>query len=149
MTREVIRPAETVQAMADRLRQATPASVELTLDLSAPEDTVLFDASQLETVLLDLVAVGGEQLRGAGRLKLSVDIEVLQNHVVGAVSLSGDHLVIALQVEGEVVGTPRESDPRLASIQGMVTQGGGHVEIVTEESRISLRVLLPLAAAQD
>ena len=149
MTREVIRPAETVQAMDDRLRQAIPASVELMLDLSAPEDTVLFDASQLETVLQNLVAVGGEQLRGAGRLKLSVDVEVLQDHVVDAVSLSGDHLVIAVQVEGEVVGTLRETDPRLAGVQGMVTQGGGHVEVVTEESRISLRVLLPLAAAQD
>jgi hypothetical protein len=138
---EEIRPAETVEAMEDQLRQAIPASVELTLDLSAPDDAVRFDAGELQTVISQLVIVGAQQLRGPGQLKLSVDVEVLSDHIVGTVSLSGDHVVIAVRAEGELAGPP----PRLGDIQDIVLRSGGHIEVVLEETRITLRVLLPQA----
>jgi signal transduction histidine kinase len=70
---------------ADVLRiQPLMSSIELALDLDAPDDTVLADPNQLRQVFLNLIinaadAISGDGNQNSGKLKITTEFEIESN----------------------------------------------------------------------
>jgi two-component system cell cycle sensor histidine kinase/response regulator CckA len=159
---EIVRPARVVRGISETLRHLVPEDVDFRISIRAPEATVLFDAIQLQVVIMNLVTSAAERVRTHGRLLLAISEETFDNVPLedGKV-LDGKYLSIFVSKTGEgmedgekkqafaprLTGKtlPRGTDLRLASVHGVVTQSGGFVDMSSERGQgTTFRVLLPI-----
>jgi two-component system, cell cycle sensor histidine kinase and response regulator CckA len=163
---EVVKPGQLVRGMSDMLRHLVPRDVEFRTSIRAVNTKVLFDLAQLRLVILNLVAFAAERVKKNGRLFLSVSHERFDDVTLADDKvLSGQYVRILVAQTGPGLDAaeikrifepgltgkdlPRGTDLRLASVQGVVTQSGGIVNVSSERGRgTSFQVYLPVAGAQ-
>lgn len=159
---EIVRPGRVIRGISETLRHLVPEDVDFRISIRAPEATVLFDALQLQVVVMNVITVAAERVRTHGRLLLAVSEETFDNTKLdNGETLSGKYLSILVSKTGEGLdegekkqafaprltgkNLPRGTDLRLASVHGVVTQSGGFVDVTSERGRgTTFRILLPI-----
>lgn len=161
---EYIKPAEVVRAMSQTLRQIVPEDVDLRIMISAGDVTVLFDPSQLQTAILNLVSWASSRVGGQRRIWITVDEETFSEE--GGPIPSGHFVTLIVRKTGEGIDasnkerlfnpklatgrTAANTDLRLASVYAVVTQGGGHVDVHAEPGQgTQFKLYLPIVDADN
>lgn len=157
---------EQLMATMDFLRAVLPSSIEVDSNLSLARLTVLFDADQLDQVLLNLALNSADAMEGQGLLHLGTDeLEARDCHCDAChLGFTGHYAVIRMSDTGSGIpeavrrqvfepffttkGEGRGTGLGLAMVSRLVHEYGGHVTVASEEGRgTTFTLLLPLAEA--
>lgn len=156
---EYIKPADVVRAMTERIRRLVPENVKLRLSITAEHAVVLFDPSQLQVVIENLVSWAARRVSGERRIWISVAEEEFGENelaerrgrfVTLTVAKTGGGLDDASmqRIFHPYVKTGRRSgttDLRLSSAYGIVTQSGAQIDVQTETGRgTRIKVYMPI-----
>lgn len=159
---EIVRPAQIVRGLSETLRHLVPDDVDFRISIRATDATVMFDALQLQVVVMNLVSCAAERVRTHGRLLLAVSEETFDDvKLDSGQTLSGRYLSILVSKSGEGLDEgekkqafaprltgkllPKGTDLRLASVHGVVTQSGGFADVTSERGKgTTFRVILPI-----
>lgn len=147
----------------DFLRAVLPSSVEVESNLSLSELTVLFDADQLDQVILNLALNAADAMSGQGLLHISTDVAQPGEGVCDACnhSFAGSYAMIRLSDTGAGIaddvrrqifepffttkGAERGTGLGLAMVNRLIHEYGGHVLVTSEVGRGTLFTLhLPM-----
>ncbi|HEX4956495.1 MAG TPA: ATP-binding protein [Thermoanaerobaculia bacterium] len=153
---ERVAVGEVVESFERLMRGSLPEGVELEVHLAPGEPVIVADVSQLEQVLANLFVNARDALPGKGRITLATERQ----------TAPGGAPEVALVVSDTGSGIPAEIrsqifDPffttksgqgasglGLATVQAMVEEAGGRVEVESEVGRgTTFRVVLPEAPA--
>jgi two-component system, cell cycle sensor histidine kinase and response regulator CckA len=161
---EVLDVNETVEQMGSMLRRLVGAEVELVTRLDEDLAPIRFDPGQIEQILMNLAVNARDAMPDGGTLTLQtanveLDEEYARTHPEAA---PGPHVMIAAADTG--VGMDRATQDRifepffttkprgqgtglgLATIYGIVKQGGGNVWVYSEPGQgTTFKVYLPRA----
>ena len=146
---DILRPAEVIRECSGMLRDLVPEDVDFRIAIRAPDAAVRFDATQLPIVMMNLVSFAADGIERHGRIVLTMREEKLDKKqatqlgvaagpcVVIVVARSGPALAEGEEREAfrpRLAGKnlPRGTDLRLASVFGVVSQSGGHVDLTNE-----------------
>lgn len=164
---EIVRPGQIVRGLSETLRHLVPEDVDFRISIRASDATVMFDALQLQVVVMNLVSVAAERVRTHGRLLLAVSEETFDDVKLDTgQTLSGRYLSILVSKTGDGLdegekkaafaprltgkGLPKGTDLRLASVHGVVTQSGGFADVSSEKGLgTTFRVLLPILDGEE
>jgi PAS domain S-box-containing protein len=165
--KQILRPrvldlGRVVSGMEPTLRRILGKDIELVTALRDPLGAVKADAEQVEQVLMNLVANACDAMPGGGTLRIEtaeadLDAAYVASHP-GA--HAGPHVVLVVSDTGH--GMPSETLAQifepffttravgkgtglgLSTVQGIVHQSGGHVEVVSERGQgTTFKVYLP------
>jgi signal transduction histidine kinase/integral membrane sensor domain MASE1/ActR/RegA family two-component response regulator len=160
MNPEVLDLNRCVSELEPLLRRVIGEDVELVFGLTPHPVHVRADRSQIEQVVLNLAVNARDAMPEGGRLAISVSVpdrepagEILEGRARLRVSDSGVGMSpdVAAQIFEPFYTTKGDAGTGLglATVHGIVTQTGGHVEVRTEPGRGScFDVLLPLSSEQ-
>ncbi|MFT7480222.1 MAG: signal transduction histidine kinase/CheY-like chemotaxis protein, partial [Gammaproteobacteria bacterium] len=141
MQPEVIDPLETLKSLRTMLARLVPDNVEITIREHPQSRPVLIDPGQLEQVIVNLVVNAAEAMPEGGSVELGCRVEVAsggETATVVSVTDSGvglspeirDHIFEPFfSTKGQARGLG------LASVQGIVMQSGGSLEVEESSSR--------------
>jgi PAS domain S-box-containing protein len=159
---QVLHVGEVVRDMEGLLRRTIGEDIELRVELEAGAPPACSDRGQLEQLLLNLVVNARDAMPGGG--VLSVCVGGCTVHETDAVAApTGDYLQLLVRDTG--VGIPPDmtdhifepffttkssqegSGLGLATVYGVATQKGGHVDVSSVQGEgTQFRVLLPAVA---
>jgi PAS domain S-box-containing protein len=169
--KQILRPrvldlGHVVSGLDTVIRRIVGKDVELVTSLRDPLGAVKADAEQVEQVLMNLVANARDAMPGGGTLRIEtaeadLDPSYLASHP-GA--HAGPHVVLAVSdtghgMDGETLvqifepffttrPVGKGTGLGLSTVQGIVHQSGGHVEVVSETGKgTTFKVYLPRIAA--
>ena len=170
--KEVVQPQtidlnQAVPDLVKLLRRMLRESIECDLDLAPGAWTTNIDRSQLEQVIVNLAVNAGDAMAGGGTLRVATENRVVdeEDARLRAGLVPGDYVVLTVTDTGEGMGPevaarafepfyttkPRGSGTGLglATVYGIVTQAGGHIDLWSEPgSGTTATVYLPAAAAE-
>jgi two-component system cell cycle sensor histidine kinase/response regulator CckA len=144
------------------LRRVLGGKVQLDLAFEAAGQTVRVDPTQLDQVLINLAVNARHAMQGGGKLTLRTGQSILERALVrGAETIPPGHYVM-VEVQDTGVGIPAAVLPRifdpffttrreqggsglgLSTVDGIVRQSGGYLEVESEEGRgTRFRIYLP------
>lgn len=155
---------EQLTGTLDFLRAVLPSSVEVESSLSLSKLTALFDADQLDQVILNLALNGSDAMEGQGLLHISTDVEQLKECFCDAChhAFSGSYAMIRISDTGSGIGENvraqmfepffttkgegRGTGLGLAMVNRLMHEYGGHVAVSSEQGRgTTFTLYLPLA----
>lgn len=155
---------EQLMGTLDFLRAVLPSSVEVESSLSLSKLTALFDADQLDQVILNLALNGSDAMDGQGLLHVSTDIDQLKECFCDAChhAFSGSYAMIRITDTGSGIpeevrrqmfepffttkGEGRGTGLGLAMVNRLMHEYGGHVAVASEVGRgTTFTLYLPLA----
>lgn len=155
---------EQLTGTLDFLRAVLPSSVEVESNLSLAKLTALFDADQLDQVILNLALNGSDAMEGQGLLHISTDVDQLRECFCDAChhAFSGSYAMIRMTDTGSGIGEDvrqhmfepffttkgegRGTGLGLAMVNRLMHEYGGHVAVSSEPGRGTMFTLyLPLA----
>ncbi|MFP5440447.1 MAG: ATP-binding protein [Gammaproteobacteria bacterium] len=155
---------EQLAGTLDFLRAVLPSSVEVESSLSLSKLTALFDADQLDQVILNLALNGSDAMEGQGLLHISTDVEQLKECFCDAChhAFSGSYALIRVSDTGSGIGENvraqmfepffttkgegRGTGLGLAMVNRLMHEYGGHVAVSSEPGRgTTFTLYLPLA----
>lgn len=156
---EYIKPADVVRAMTERIRRLVPEDVNLRLSITAEQATVLFDPSQLQVVVENLVTWAARCVSGDRRIWISVAEEEFGENEPA--ERRGRFVTLTVATTGSGLDEPslqrvfhphvkmgRRSgmtDLRLSSAYGIVTQSGAQIDAQSEAGRgTRIKVYMPI-----
>ncbi len=147
----------------DFLRAVLPSSVEVESNLSLSELTVLFDADQLDQVILNLALNAADAMGGQGLLHISTDLTRFGEGACDACNhpFSGSYATIRLSDTGDGIaesarpqifepffttkGAERGTGLGLAMVNRLIHEYGGHILVTSEVGRgTSFTLCLPM-----
>jgi CheY-like chemotaxis protein len=156
-----------ISSMAALLRRVIGEHIELRLELDPQLGGAKFDRSKLEQVIINLAVNARDALGAGGSLTLRTDsVELDEEFCAQRVECTpGSYVLITVTDTGhgmdastkarifEPFFTTKDvgkgSGLGLATVQGIVKQSGGHIEVDSEPGRgASFRVYLPRVTAQ-
>lgn len=164
---DILRPADVIRGNSQMLRDLVPGDVDFRIAIRDPDAAVRFDATQLPIVLMNLVSFAADGIERHGRIVLTMREDKLDKKkaaqlgiaagscVVLVVARSGPALTEGLKREAfrpRLAGRnlPRGTDLRLASVFGVVSQSGGHVDLTNELGQgTAFSVYLPMVAEKE
>jgi PAS domain S-box-containing protein len=170
--KQVLKPAvlalnDVVKGLEEMLRRVIGEDVRLRTELAPDLGNVLADSSQVEQILLNLVANARDAMPGGGTLLIEtsnaeIDAEQVRAH---AEAKPGSYVVLAVSDTG--CGMAPQTMARmfepffstkpsgkgtglgLSTVYGIVRQSGGHVDVRSEVGRGStFRIYLPRVRAE-
>ncbi|MFZ5722483.1 MAG: ATP-binding protein [Pseudomonadota bacterium] len=155
---------EQLAATLDFLRAVLPSSVEVESSLSLSKLTALFDADQLDQVILNLALNASDAMDGQGLLHLGTDAAQLKECFCDAChhAFSGSYAMIRVTDTGSGIGEDvrgqmfepffttkgegRGTGLGLAMVNRLMHEYGGHVVVTSEIGRgTTFTLYLPLA----
>ncbi|MEX2154821.1 MAG: response regulator [Gemmatimonadaceae bacterium] len=156
---EIIRPADIVRAMTQKIRRLVPEDVNLRMSITAEQATVLFDPSQLQVVVENLVSWAARRVGGQRRIWISVAEEEFGANEPA--ERRGRFVTLTVAKTGSGLDEPslqrvfhphvkmgRRSgmtDLRLSSAYGIVTQSGAQIDVQSETGRgTRIKVYMPM-----
>ena len=148
------------------LRRMVGSDIEMVLDLSAENPSVMMDPSQMDQLLLNLVLNARDAMAGGGTLTLGTTIMVLDQAPVDWDEpdfTPGKRAILTVRDTGEGMDPKTASrvfEPffttkdigegtglGLATAHGIVKQNGGHIRLTTTPGQGTVfRICLPVAA---
>ncbi len=156
---EPLDPTTVVEQLMPMVRQLVPHGVELRMDVGRTLPGIRADRTQLEAVLLNLVANARDAMPGGGVLRISTATVALDEHRATRSGIgAGRYVAIEVSDSGTGIDTahvgrlfepffttkPMGTGLGLASAHGTVRQLGGTIEVDTAPGRGStFRVHLP------
>jgi PAS domain S-box-containing protein len=162
--REVAKPRvllvqDVVHDMERLLRRSIGEDIELRVELDAEVPPVCADRGQLEQLLLNLVVNARDAMPDGGKMTIAVGVNTIEEESGDSVP-PGEYVQLIVRDTG--TGIPPEMVERvfepffttkpaqqgsglgLATVYGVATQKGGHVDLVSELGEgTAFRVLLP------
>lgn len=146
------------------LRAVLPSPIEVESNLSLARLTALFDADQLDQVILNVALNASDAMDGQGLLHVSTDMAQLKDCFCDACNhaFSGGYAMIRLSDTGSGIpedvrghlfepffttkGEGRGTGLGLAMVNRLMHEYGGHVAVVSEPGRgTTFTLYLPLA----
>jgi two-component system, cell cycle sensor histidine kinase and response regulator CckA len=154
--KQILRPrildlSHVVAGLETVIRRVVGKDIDLVTALRDPLGAVKADAEQVEQVILNLVANARDAMPEGGTLR--IETAEAGPHVVLAVSDTGhgmDAETLAQVFEPFFTTRPvgKGTGLGLSTVQGVVHQSGGHVEVVSETGKgTTFKVYLPRAEA--
>ncbi len=157
---------EQLTGTLDFLRAVLPSSVEVESNLSLSQLNALFDADQLDQVILNLALNASDAMEGQGLLHISTDASQLQECFCDAChhAFSGSYALIRISDTGSGLpdsvreqmfepffttkGEGRGTGLGLAMVNRLMHEYGGHVTVNSEAGRgTTFSLYLPLSEA--
>lgn len=155
---------EQLTGTLDFLRAVLPSSVEVESSLSLDKLTALFDADQLDQVILNLALNASDAMEGQGLIHVGTDVAQLKECFCDAChhAFSGSYALIRVSDTGNGIGEEvrgqmfepffttkgegRGTGLGLAMVNRLVHEYGGHVVVSSEPGRgTTFTLYLPLA----
>jgi PAS domain S-box-containing protein len=148
------------------LQRLIGSNMEIHLELAQGPKWVRVDRAQLVQILLNLVINARDAMPAGGRLVIRTEtLEVSPHHLFDRLGLpveAGAYAELTVQDAGEGIGSehlPYIFEPfyttkevgqgtglGLATVEGIVSQSGGHIQVQSAVGRgTTIRILLPLA----
>ena len=156
--------SEVVRRLSGVLQRVVGEHIELELRLEPDTWSVLGDPSQLEQVLINLVANARDAMPGGGRVSIAtkaVTLDATQAQLEPEVS-SGGYVVLSVHDEGPGIDESMRQhifEPffttkthgtglGLASCYGIAKQLGGHIRVRSDSAGTTFDVYLPRSLAE-
>ncbi len=158
---KVLDPNTIVVGVEKMLTRLIGEDIEMVTQLDPAAGSVRADAGQLEQVLLNLAVNARDAMRSGGRLTMATGSRRLDDAAARAAGLSRAGRYVVLTVTDTGSGMSAETKARafepfyttkggkgtglgLATVHGIVTQSGGHIDISSEPGQgCTFTIMLP------
>ncbi|TCH97158.1 response regulator [Roseococcus sp. SYP-B2431] len=156
MAPRIVELNESVRQLAILLPRLLGAGIVLELELEEPSRRIRVDPSQWDQVLLNLVVNARDAMKGRGRLRIATGRRLV---LAGEALNPGRYAVVEVTDDGPGIApeiVPRIFEPffttrldqggtglGLATVQGIVGQFGGQMEVESRPSATTFRIVLP------
>ncbi len=134
MQPEVIDPLDTLENLRSMLRRLVPDDVQIRIIEDPERRNILIDPGQLEQVIVNLVVNAAEAMPDGGRVDIGCRVEMGEDGERTVISVTDSGVGVSPEVRDHIFepffstkGQARGLG--LASVQGIVLQSGGSLEV--------------------